>query len=166
MGSTAAAPARQTSGLKAILIGGLLAGFFDITQAVFVFGHYYKIGLARIFQSVAAGALGPKSFQMGTTSAVIGAGFHFFIGIAIAAVFWLASRKLRWMVHSPVISGLAYGIVAFLFMYLVVMPLSARPPAHPLTALFTTPTLITGWFGHPLLIGLPIALIARRFDSN
>ena len=51
------------------------------------------------------------------------------------------------------------GELVFLFMYFVVIPLSAIGPVH-----FSIATYITGPIGHPLLVGLPIALCVRRFS--
>jgi uncharacterized membrane protein YagU involved in acid resistance len=57
-----------------------------------------------------------------------------------------------------VICGLVYGELVFLFMYFVVLPLSALGPAR-----FNVATYITGPIGHTVLVGLPIALSVRRF---
>jgi len=50
--------------------------------------------------------------------------------------------------------GLAYGIAVYLFMKYVVLPLSAVTRLTP----FDPAAMI----GHALLVGLPIALFARR----
>ncbi len=60
---------------------------------------------------------------------------------------------------SPVISGLIYGELVFLFMYRVFIPLSAIGHVR-----YNLATYLTGPIGHPLLIGLPIALCVRRFS--
>jgi hypothetical protein len=65
---------------------------------------------------------------------------------------------LRVLVEHAVVCGLVYGELVFLFMYFVVLPLSALGPAH-----FNTATYITGPIGHTVLVGLPIALSVRRF---
>jgi uncharacterized membrane protein YagU involved in acid resistance len=62
------------------------------------------------------------------------------------------------LVEHAVISGLVYGELVFLFMYFVVLPLSALGPAR-----FNMATYITGPIGHTVLVGLPIALSVRRF---
>jgi len=46
-------------------------------------------------------------------------------------------------------------------MYFVVIPLSAI--GHPQ---YNIATYVTGLFGHPLLVGLPIALCVRRFSAE
>jgi len=93
--------------------------------------------------------------------AVTGLLLHFFIAMIWAAIYYGASRVTRELVERPVLYGLLYGTFVFLWMYEVVLPLSlvARDPR---ASLFTTPLIITGWIGHPLLVGLPIALATRR----
>jgi uncharacterized membrane protein YagU involved in acid resistance len=98
---------------------------------------------------------------MGWTSAAIGLLCHFTIAFTAATIYYLASRKLRILVERPVLCGLFYGELVFLFMYFVVIPLSAIGPPH-----FNIATYITGPIGHPLLVGLPIALCVRHFAGH
>ncbi|HET9995599.1 MAG TPA: hypothetical protein VFQ18_09340, partial [Candidatus Acidoferrum sp.] len=141
----------------AIFWGGLLAGIFDITQAFIGFG---LLGARpfRILQHIAGGILGARSFEMGWTSALLGLVIHFGIAFTAAAVYYLSSRVLRVLVERALLCGLLYGELVFLFMYFVVLPLSALGPAK-----FNMATYITGPIGHPFLVGLPIALCVRRF---
>jgi uncharacterized membrane protein YagU involved in acid resistance len=143
--------------LLAILCGGLLAGIFDLGQAFIGFG---LLGAKpfKILQHIAGGILGPRSAAMGWTSALIGLACHFAIALTAAAVYFLASRKLPILILWAVPCGLLYGESVFLFMYFVVLPLSRVGPAT-----FNIATYITGPIGHPLLVGLPIALCVRHF---
>jgi uncharacterized membrane protein YagU involved in acid resistance len=144
----------------AIFFGGLLAGIFDLTQA---FIGYSLMGSTpfRILQAVASGIFGrQESRQMGWTSAAVGLLCHFSVAFGAATVYYVASRKLRILVQRPVLSGLIYGELVFLFMYFVVIPLSAI--GH---GTFNLATYITGPIGHPLLVGLPIALCVRHFSK-
>ncbi len=142
--------------LLAILCGGLLAGTFDISQAFIGFG---LLGARpfKILQHIAGGILGPRSSEMGWTSAIIGLACHFTIALTAAGLYCLASRALRLLLEHPIICGLLYGELVLLFMYFVVLPLSALGPAK-----FNVATYITGPIGHPLLVGLPIALCVRH----
>lgn len=142
----------------AILLGGLLAGIGDITQA-FVFFGFLGATPYRILQGIAGGIFGARAQQMGWRSAALGLVLHFTIATAAAAVYWLASRRLRVLVKRPLVCGLLFGELVFLFMYCVVLPLSARGPAH-----FGWATYVTGPIGHPLLVGLPIAFSVRRYS--
>src|SRR5260221_11499697 len=83
----------MTSGnaAKAIAMAGLACGVLDITAALVVDG---SMGLKplRLLQGVAAGALGPKSFQGGVATAVLGFALHFVIAFGAAAGYFAASR--------------------------------------------------------------------------
>jgi uncharacterized membrane protein YagU involved in acid resistance len=150
---------RSNSAASAIFWGGLIAGILDLTQA---FIGFSLIGSTpfRILQSVAAGIFGPNSRQMGWTSAAVGLLCHFTVAFGAATVYYLTSRKLRLLVERPVLAGLVYGELVFLFMYFVVIPLSAIGHAR-----YNLATYITGPIGHPVLVGLPIALCLRHFSS-
>jgi hypothetical protein len=159
--STALAPPeRRRSAVQAVLAGGVLAGIGDITQAFLVFG---ALGVApvRVLQSIAVGIEGRAAFEGGRWAALVGLLLHFLIATIWAAIYQRASVRLRLLVERPVLCGVLYGLIVFLLMYEAVLPLS-RVARDPRASLFTTPLLITGWIGHPLLVGLPIALATRR----
>ncbi len=142
----------------AIFYAGLLCGCMDISAA---FITWYPKGImpARILRGVAAGALGPKSMTGGWQTAALGLAIHFFIAFSAATVFYLASRKLPFMVRQPFIYGPIYGILVYTFMYWVVMPLSARPPGK--FSLFNTVIAI---ITHIICVGTPIAFVESRFE--
>jgi uncharacterized membrane protein YagU involved in acid resistance len=147
------------------LIGGLIAGTLDITYACIF--SYFRRGVRPIavLQSVAGGALGPQAArQGGFKTAALGLAFHFLIALTAAAVYYLASRVLRVMVTQPIICGLLYGLCVYLFMYGIVLRFSAihsttYPWSHP------WPVLIGNVLIHTLGIGLPIALVTRKFSK-
>lgn len=149
----------QPRPFRAILWGGLLAGAFDLTQAFVGFG---LLGATpyRILQHIAGGIFGPRSYGMGWVSAALGFVLHFTIAITAATVYFVLSRRIQRLIENPVMWGLLYGEAVFLFMYFVVLPLSAWGPAQ-----FNIATYITGPIGHPLLVGLPIALSMKRFTA-
>lgn len=150
--------------LKAILIGGLIAGALDITYAC-VFS-YVRRGFmpSRVLQSVASGALGPSAFQGGYKIAALGLAFHFLFALIFAAFYYLASRGLRFMVNHPVICGLLYGLGIYLIMYGIVFRFSA---IHSTTYPWAYPwvLLIPNVLIHMLGIGLPIALAVRKYSK-
>jgi len=150
----------KSRALRAILLGGLIAGTLDISYA-FIF-YYLRRGITpvRILQSVASGALGQDAFKGGARTAALGLVFHFMIATIAAAVYYLASLPLRFLVNQAIICGPLYGVCIYLVMNFVVLPLSAigSRPALPL------PVLIGGLLIHMLGIGLPIALVVRRYS--
>ena len=150
--------------LRAILWGGLTAGTLDAVYAVVA----YRSTAPRIFRSVASGLLGADAFRGGLGTAALGMGLHYLIAFTAAAVYYGASLKLPILVRRAVPCGLAFGMAVYFFMNFVVLPLSAFPYSKGFSlSLFKDPMFLGGLFiAHALLIGLPIALIARRHSAG
>ena len=146
--------------LPAVFWAGLLCGILDITAA-FVTWAPQGVKPIRILQGIASGLLGAKSFTGGWETAALGAVLHFFIAFSAATVFYLSSRKLTFMTHRPVPSGIAYGVAVYLVMYWVVMPLSyfhKRP--------FSWSATVIAIFTHMVCVGIPISLVVRHYSGN
>ena len=150
----------NSDGLKAILLVGLAAGVLDITAASVNIWLRSGRGPISTFQSVAGGLYGAETFNGGYRTAAIGLALHFFIALTAAAVYYLASRQLKFLLRQAVLSGVLYGIAVWLFMYLVVLPLSAWK-----VSTYTVSSVMTGVLIHIFCVGLPIALIIRRFSK-
>jgi hypothetical protein len=150
--------------LQPILLGGLIAGAFDITYACVFFGLRNHVTPIRILQSVARGALGQSAFQGGLKTAALGLFFHFLIALTAATVYVFASRALRFMITHAVVCGILYGLCVYLFMYGIVMRVSA---IHSTTLPWSYPwaVLIPNLLIHMVGIGLPIALVARHYSK-
>jgi uncharacterized membrane protein YagU involved in acid resistance len=107
--------------------------------------------------------LGSAAYNGGAKTAALGVVLHFLIATIWTVVFYAASRKLRFLLEKPVLWGLVYGVIVYAFMNFVVLPLSALPPAR-------TPPTLTGRMIQMLIImfciGLPIAIIVRRFSKQ
>ncbi len=160
--SAGSAPAdERPRPVAAILVGGAIAGALDISSAI---GAWLPSGVspARILQSVAGGVYGKATYEGGWRTAVIGLLCHFLIAFTAAAVFYLASRKLRFLTERPVVAGLLYGEAVFLFMNFVVLPLSAIGHRGHISG---WQSLVTGPVGHLVFVGLPISLAVRRFAT-
>ena len=143
-----------------IPLGGLLIGLFDLLFAFTFYGLVLGVPVLRIFQTVAAGDLGrERSYAGGVRTFLLGIVLHFVVATCIAAVYWLATLVLPVLIRHPVVSGLIYGVVAYFGMKYVVTPLSALGARGTLPRL---PILLTELIGHALLVGLPVALLARR----
>ncbi len=150
-------PADRRANILLVIAGaGLLIGILDLLDAIIYYG---TLGVApiKIPQSIASGVFGRLAYGEGMVSAAFGLALHFFIAFVIAAVYILASRRLPLSRH-PLLSGTAYGLAVYFFMNYVVLPLSnVYPRPHFAPGPFTN-----GIIGHILLIGIPVALIARR----
>jgi len=161
MDTTAIQPStHRLTGARVIFWAGLIAGTLDLTGACVVAWLRTGATPVRIFQSVASGLLGPASFTGGVKTAVLGVVLHFIIATTWASAYYLASRRLSFLIDQTIIAGVIYGVLVWLFMNFVVLPLSAvtkRPV--PLSS------RIIGMLIIVFCIGLPIAFIVRRFSK-
>jgi hypothetical protein len=143
-----------------IVYGGLVAGILDLTFAFTFYGLILGAPPLRIFQGVAAGLLGrATAIEGGVPTFLLGIVLHFVVATCIATVFYLATLVLPVLIRHPVVSGLIYGVIAYFGMKYIVVPLSAIGQRGALPRL---PILLTEVIGHAVLVGLPIALLARR----
>lgn len=150
--------ANRTQTFVYVLIGGLVVGTLDITYACVFWALKAGVPPRRIFQSVARGVLGPAAFTSGAASAALGLFLHFFIATMMSITFYVVARRWTGLVQRPLIFGAAYGVVLWLVMNYVVVPLSAARGGGSGGALWVTLSIIV----HALLIGVPIALFARK----
>ena len=153
----------KPSAAKAILWGGLIAGALDLAGACVVSWLRAGVRPVRVLQSISSGLMGSAAYTSGAKTAALGVVLHFFIATVWTVIFYAASRKLRFLLEQPVLCGLVYGVIVWVFMNFVVLPLSAFPPAR-------TPPTLTGRIISLALImfcvGLPIAIIVRRFSKQ
>src|SRR5438874_13181484 len=96
---------RKVTTLMTILWIGLVAGTLDITDNL-IFNQFRGISPTRVFQYIASGLLGTKSFQLGLASVAFGVLIHYTIALFWTGAFYAASRKLAILIRRPVISGL------------------------------------------------------------
>ncbi len=147
---------RRPNAWLAILRAGLVAGVLDITAAIVVYAHVTHV--VPLLQGIASGILGRDAFTGGLATAALGLLCHFCIATSVAAVYYVASRRLPFLLQHAVISGAAYGIAVYFFMQLVVLPLSAIGPSPP-----TLHAALVGVAIQIPCIGLAIALTLRRY---
>jgi uncharacterized membrane protein YagU involved in acid resistance len=152
---------QSSSPYRGILFGGLIAGILDITSAFIDSGLQGRSPII-VLQAVASGWLGEPSFKDGLPAAGLGLVSHFLIAFGAATIYYLASRKLRFLLQKPIVSGLLYGVAIYLFMNWLVVPLSAVPfkLSHKPLA------LAIGLAVHMLCIGLPISLAIRGYSNR
>jgi hypothetical protein len=150
--NSASSPSRKSNALLAIGVGGGIAGTIDLLQACILFG--WDIPLA-----IAGGLLGKQAFEGGAGTYVLGVLLHFSIAFSAAAIYYVASRRLAFLIDYPLVCGLFFGGAVQEVMNLVVLPLSALHARGP----YTLHDLILGLAVHMVVIGLPISFSVRRF---
>jgi hypothetical protein len=167
--------------LKAIVVGGMIAGALDITYAFIVYGPLtYQLSPVAVLQSVASGWLGDKAASAGGTfTALLGSGTHLLLATVMAAVIVLSATKIAALKRNPGMWGLIYGLGLYLVMTYLVLPLSAahrsqnfaadlQDVAARLQVSFSSVRPKNRWlllgalFTHMVLVGMPISLINKR----
>jgi hypothetical protein len=142
---------------RALVLGTLTVGTLDILDAIMFFGVRSHVAPIRIFQSIAAGILGRAAFSGGLRTALLGAALHYFIAFMIVATFFVLSRYVSVLRQRPIVCGVLYGIGVYLFMNLVILPLSNAGRGA-----FVWPVVTKGVLIHMFGVGLPAAFFASR----
>jgi hypothetical protein len=150
---------RNPNALRAVLWAGFACGVLDITAALVVYG-FFGAKPVRLLQGIASGLLGPKAFDGGLATALLGLVCHFVIAFGAATVYFVASRAIRFLIQQAVVSGVLYGVVVYFFMNRIVVPLSAAAKRP-----FSLKLMIVGVVIHIFCVGLPISLSVRRFSK-
>ena len=145
------------------LVAGALVAVLDIS-----FAETYWVVIrnattyARVLQSIASGAIGKSAFQGGSDTVILGAILHCTVAYGWTAIFLLASRHWRAFArvlagpYGAVKTGFPFGVVVWLVMDFVVMPLSHARPTPVGSTWFVVSLL---W--HPVGVGLPMAVVLR-----
>lgn len=150
--------AQRTPAWPQILLGGFVIAAGDIAFAISVWFQWNLAGLQRVFQSIAVGVLGRASFQGGVDSALLGAALHLFIATMFVVAATVVGRRVPRILQRPLAYGPAYGVLLYLIMNFVVMPLS-RVGATPS---FSRPwPIVLSILAH-IVFGTIALLYARR----
>ena len=150
---------KNSEAFRAILTAALVVGVLDISSA-FVIWLQRGIGVRRGLQGIAAGLLGAHSYDGGLVTAGLGLALHFFVAFVVVSIFNLASRKIDFLTIHAVVSGLLYGIGVYVVMYWFVLPTAFPTFRHRLWNELLAVAI------HISLIGLPCALIMRRYSQQ
>ena len=141
---------------KPIVIATLVCGTLDICLAM-ILTIWRGREIDAMLRFVASGPF-PAATNWGAGGAVLGLAVHYALMAAMVALFVAAVRRWPALLDRPLLAGLAYGLITYVVMNLIVVPLRF-PAAWPPKAL----SIGTQLFAHIVLVGWPTALIARRY---
>lgn len=141
--------------LRPIAIATAVSGTFDILFAV-ILTLLRGRAPADMLRFVASGPF-PPATEWGPAGAALGLAVHFTLMAIMAAIFVIAARRFPDLVASPLKWGVIYGLVTFVAMNWIVVPLRfpAAWPPKPLG-------IATQLFAHIVLVGIPFAYITAR----
>ncbi len=142
--------------LKPTAIATAISGTLDILFAM-VLTVAFGRQIPNMLRYVASGPF-PAATDMGTAGAVLGLLVHFALMAVMAAVLMAYLRRNPDYLDHPIWMGVVYGLITYAVMNWVVVPLrfDAPLPPRPLS-------IVSQLFAHLVLVGIPMALVARRF---
>jgi uncharacterized membrane protein YagU involved in acid resistance len=141
--------------LRTIGLATILAGTLDIIFAIAV-TLFYGRDPTGMLRYVASGPY-PPAAEMGFAGSALGVLVHYALMAIMAGAYAWFARSRTFLADMPVRAGIAYGVLTYLIMNLIVVPLRFGAPVSP------RPTSIaTQLFAHVVLVGIPIAVIAAR----
>jgi uncharacterized membrane protein YagU involved in acid resistance len=159
--TTSTGTAVRTSGalVRSIILAGLIVGVLGSIDQVIFFNVTQQTTPMALFQYIASALLGPAAFTGGVATALVGLLLHFVISFVVAAVFLLAASRLAFLRRATVLSGFLYGVGVFVVMNILIVPLSLAPKLA-----FSVPLALNAIISALVLVGMPIALVARRMS--
>ncbi|HRO69528.1 MAG TPA: hypothetical protein PK951_04085 [Chitinophagaceae bacterium] len=143
---------------KTIAWSGLLVGSLDILSAL---THYYiKTGKdpLNVLKYITSAVFGSDAYESEPDMTIYGLLFHYLVAFCWTILFFIIYPRLKLFAFNRVITGIIYGIIIWVVMTKVVVPLSraVTGPFDPLQAGIAVSILIVA-------IGLPLSFIAYRF---
>ncbi|MBX3238518.1 MAG: hypothetical protein KIT80_06995 [Chitinophagaceae bacterium] len=141
-----------------IIKTGLLAGTLDILLA---FGNAWwsaRVSPGRVLRFIASGLIGTKAFSGPQSIMLLGLVLHFVIAFCWTAAFFLLYPKIPGIVRHKILQAVLYGIVVWVIMNGVVLPVSSVPASG-----FQWSVALKGMLILIVAIGLPVVHFAGRY---
>ena len=144
----------KSSLLRPFLLATLICGTLDILLAVFLTLQRGK-DPTDMLRFAASGPF-PPATEWGTGGAILGLAVHFTLMAIMVGSFLVLVSQRPTLLDKPLLAGIAFGLITYVIMNLIVVPLRwpAAFPPKPLS-------IATQLFAHLVLVALPPVLIAR-----
>lgn len=143
--------------VRTILLAGLLVGTLDILSA---FVDYYIAsgkGPEGLLRYIASGVFGMEAFTGPGLMAFWGLFFHYVIAYSLTVFFFWIYPKSKFMPAHPILTGILFGIFAWVVTAQMIVPLSNTPPVpFVLWKAFKAIAILIA------MIGLPLSYITRK----
>lgn len=144
----------KSAAWKPIAFATAVCGTLDI-----LFAMILTVLLGRhvddMLRFVASGPF-PAATDMGASGAVLGLVVHFALMAIMAAAFMLIVHGRPALLEKPLVTGLLYGLITYVIMNWLVVPLRFHTPLPPKPL-----SIATQLFAHLALVGIAMAYIAR-----
>jgi hypothetical protein len=142
--------------LRPILLLTAVSGTLDILLAMILTVTIGKGDISKMLRGLASGPF-PQATEWGTSGSALGLVVHFTLMAIMATVFVLAARRYPGIVASPIKWGIVYGLITYVAMNWIVVPVRFGTPLPPRTI-----SIFTQLFAHVALVGIPFGLITAK----
>lgn len=143
---------------KTVFLAALLVGSLDIIAALVNF--YSKTGRdpVIVLKYIARAVVGKEAYSGGNAMAVLGLLLHFLVAFIWTFFFFFIYPKLKLSSVNRILVGIVYGILIWIIMNYVILPMTKVPggPFSLKQAAVDTLILIGA-------IGLPLSFIAHKY---
>lgn len=147
-----------------IVWAGAAVALLDGLAAVLLYSVILRLTTPlRVFQGVSRGLLGERATEGGLATGLLGVAMHCTVALGWAALYavvyarWRALRRWTASTGGALAVGMGYGIVVWLSMRFLVLPLTSAGLVPVRSLRFLYMVLI-----HMVVVGPPIALIVRE----
>jgi uncharacterized membrane protein YagU involved in acid resistance len=147
---------RSPTFIKAILLSGIAASLLQLAGIMLISWLARGRSPMEVLQFIASGITGKHAYSDGATSALAGLFLHCMFALVVAVVYLLAYSWLPFVRNHALKSGMLYGLIVWLFMNGVVIPLSHAPFQQP-DPLMAILSLVV----NVLFAGLTVALVTQ-----
>lgn len=141
--------------VRNIAMATLIAGTLDILFAICL-SLYFGRDPMNMLRYVASGPF-PPATDWGGAGSILGLVVHFTLMAIMATVFVVGIRYWPTLLSKPFQAGLLYGLMTYVVMNWIVVPLRFDAPLPPKPL-----SIATQLFAHIALVGIPIALVAAK----
>ncbi len=143
--------------VKSALLSGLIVGLLDGIAACV--NAYLASGVSpdRVFRFVASGFFGAKAYTGSASMILWGVIFHFIIAISWTVLFFVLYKRINFLSQHVFLSGMFYGLIVWLVMNLLIVPLSQIGPRP-----FVLKGSLIMISIHLFIIGVPVSYLANR----
>ena len=152
---------KQTNSFAvAIVTAWLVVGTLDLTSATIqtlVMGG----NPMRMLQYISSSIIGQDAFDGGIKYSLLGVFIHFCIAFSWTLLFFLLYPKIKGLSNHKLLTGIVYGLIVWLVMNRVVVPLS-KIPARP----FNLKNALIGLGILIIAIGIPLSYMASRYYAG
>jgi hypothetical protein len=139
------------------LVAGLVAAAVELVPVLSIQGAL-GVNAMRVLQAIASGLTGAAAYSGGLPSAALGLVLHIVISLVAGLAFSAAAAVRPQLLRHPVLATIGYGVIVYVVMSYVVVPLSAAafPPAANVALIAMSLSV------HIVAFALPIVLVTRR----